>query len=335
MNSLDIPEPLLVTGATGFIGRRLVQRLMEAGASPRALVLPDDAVPPSWGERVDVRLGDVSDRVAVARTCSGVRTVIHLAAMVGDWGGEALHRRVTVGGTENVLAEAALGRARVVLASSVVVYGDRLDRVICDESTPFGRPLGPYSRAKQSQERIARRLERERGLLVAIVRPGNVYGAGSIPWVDVAVAQLERGMPALVGGGIHNACLCHVENAAGAFLLAASRPAAVGRAYNVNDASDVTWHRYFTDLARLAGTRPPRAVPRLPVEIAAHLSEFAWRLLGRNDRPPVTRESLNLVASNARVPIARIRRELGFEPRFDYADGLAEIAAYLGRRATS
>ncbi|MBI4954677.1 MAG: NAD-dependent epimerase/dehydratase family protein [Myxococcales bacterium] len=327
-----LSEPVLVTGATGFIGRRVVARLLAAGARTRAFVLPAERVPESWSERVEVVRGDVGDRASVDQAVRGAGTVIHLAAMVGDWGGEELHRRVTVEGTEHVLRATAAEGARAVLASSVVVYGDRIPKDVCPEEHPFGTPLGPYGRSKQAQERTARRLERERGLRVAILRPGNVFGAGSGPWVDVAVGELRKGMPTLLDGGRGNAALCHVDNVAEAFVLAAGAEAAVGRAYNVNDDNGITWRRYFEDLARLAGTRPPRSIPRLAVDLLARASEAAWAVLRRTDRPLVTREAVNLVGSHFRVPVARIRRELGFEPGTSYERGMEEVAAYLASR---
>ncbi len=323
--------PALVTGATGFIGRRLVARLLAEGCAVRALVLPEEAVEGVWPGTgtVEVFRGDVADAGAVERAVRGAGTVFHLAAVVSDWGPEELFRRVTVGGTANVLGAAAAAGARAVLASSVVVYGDAIGRDVCDEEHPFGRPMGPYSRSKQAQETLGRELAAERGLALTIVRPTNVYGPGSKPWVHDLVAQLRSGRPALIGGQPRNAGLCHVENVVQVLVRAAASPRAVGRAYNACDGSDVTWERYVTDVARLAGTDPPRTVSPLAARIGARVGEAVFRLLRRKRRPPITREALNLVGSNHRVPIDRARAELGYEPRVPYEDGIEQVAAYL------
>jgi nucleoside-diphosphate-sugar epimerase len=325
-----IADPLLVTGATGFIGRRLVARLLAEGYVVRALVLPEDTVPASWGEAVEVVRGDVTSPSQVALAAREVGTVFHLAAVVADWGREELFRRVTVDGTENVLGEAARRGARALLASSVVVYGREIGRRVCDEDRRFGRPLGPYSRAKQQQERIARRLEGSHGLRMTIVRPTNVYGAGSGPWVDTVVKQLRAGRPTLVGDGRLNAGLVHVDNVVDLFVRAAERPAAVGRTYNACDDSGVTWLRYFTDLAELAGAPPPKTISRALAEVAARGLEGSYRLLRLRERPALTREALNLVGSHFRVPITKAAHELEFQPTVSYPRGIAEVAAYLG-----
>jgi nucleoside-diphosphate-sugar epimerase len=322
-----VEQPILVTGATGFIGRRLVARLVAEGRAVRALVLPSETVDPAWGA-VEVRRGDVTDRAAVAAALDGARTLLHLAAVVGDWGDEALFQRVTVGGTRHLLEAAARG-TRVVLASSVVVYGDAVARDTCDEEHAFGRALGAYSRSKQAQERLAWELARARDLALTVVRPTNVYGPGSRPWVHDVVAQLRRGLPALIGGGGGNAGLCHVDNVVEAFVLAAKTERAAGRAYNASDGSDVTWARYFDDLARIAGAPPPRSLPRAVAAVGARACETAWTIGRLKGRPPLTREALNLIGSNHRVPIDRARAELGYAPRVDYAHGIASVADYV------
>jgi len=328
-----IPEPVAVTGATGFIGRRLVARLLADGYKVVALALPSDAIPIEWaGKPVVVRRGDVTRRGDVVEALAGTNFVFHLAAVVSDWGAPAEHERVTVKGTENVLTEAAARGQRALLVSSIAAYGDRLTHVICDEDTDPGGPLGPYSASKQAQERIARRLEGERGLQVTIVRPANVYGPGSGPWVDELCRQLTAGNPTLVGGGNFAAGLVYVDNVVEILVRAAERVGAVGRTYNANDDHGVTWSRYVNELAVLTSSRPPRSVPGFLATASAHAYESVYRLLGRNERPSVTREALNLCRGPLRVPVDRARRELGYVPVVSYDDGMKRIAEHLRRR---
>ena len=325
----EIAEPILVTGATGFIGKRLIGRLVDEGYAPQAYVLPGDPIPNAWGDNVHVHHGDVAHRSSVAKACKDAKTVFHLAALVGDWGREIDHQRVTVRGTENVLGEVARRGGRALLASSVVVYGEAIGRAVCHEDRPWGTPHGPYSRAKQDQERIARRLEESRSLKVTIVRPTNVFGPGSGPWVDSAVELLKSGEPTLVGNGRADAGLTYVDNVVDVFVRAAERPATIGRIYNANDDNGITWRRYFTELAELVGAPTPKSIPLAIAKVAARGYEATWRLLRRSQRPPITREALNLVGSHHRVPIAKARADLGYEPRVDYKTAMSAIADYL------
>lgn len=333
MTEVRLAEPVVVTGATGFIGRWLVRRLTAAEYYVRALVLPDEPVAGLWDGPVQVVRGDITDSAVVAQAMRHAGTVFHLAAAVSDWGEASWFQRVTVGGTENVLSAAGVASARIVVVSSYVVYGDQIPRAVCHEDLPFGRPLGPYSRAKQAQETVTWRLAAERDLQVTVVRPANVFGGGCRPWVRDAVAELRRGVPALVDGGDRDAGLCYVENLVDLLLLAAAHPAAVRRVYNACDESGVTWRQYFTDLARLAGARRPRSIPGGLAWAAAGAAEALWRWRRWPGRPPLTREAVNLVGADNQVPIARARAELGFVARVDYPQAMTALGAYLRSEA--
>jgi len=329
MSEAKIAEPIVVTGATGFIGRRVVKRLVSQGYKPHAFVLPQDALPKEWADGVQVTRGDMTDRASVDAAIKDSATVIHLAAVVGDWGAEDLHQRVTVEGTRHVLAATAANGARALLASSVVVYGDQIGHATCHEDHPHGRALGPYSRSKQAQERIALELEASASLRVTIIRPSNVYGPASAPWVDSTVAQLRSGGPCLVGGGEQNAGLVYVDNVVDFFIRVAERPESVGRTFNLCDDLDVTWKRYFSDLSKLCGAGAPKSIPRFVASMAASVMERTYKILKREQRPDITHEALNLVGSNHRIPIDKARAELGFEPRVGYEEAMKRIAAYI------
>lgn len=330
----ELPSgPVLVTGASGFIGQHLLARLVAADLPVTALVLPGEAACPLFPEleaRIRVVRGDITDPDAVSAALEECGTVFHLAAVVGDWGGEALHERVTVGGTRMLLHAAARHAARVVLASSIVVYGDRLGHDVCDEDHPHGRALGPYSRAKQAQERLALKAAREEGLEVSIVRPANVFGPGSQPWVHGVIEQLRKGLPALVDGGDFDAGLASVDHVV-EILVRSAGPDSVGRTYNACDGNGVTWRQYFTDLARIAGAAPPKRLPRKAAQVLAIGGERVFGALGITQRPPLTREALNLVGSAHRVPATRAREELGFRNTVDYPAMLERIARYVER----
>jgi nucleoside-diphosphate-sugar epimerase len=324
--------PALVTGATGFIGRRLVRRLRDEGAEVRALVLPTETLPSDWDADVRVLRGDISSQASVAEAVSGCPTIFHLAAVVGDWGPEKLFRRITVDGTRYVLGAAGPAGGRVVLASSIVVYGDRLGRVRCDENTELGRPYGPYSRAKQAQERLAVSSVASGHCDVRIVRPANVYGPGSRPWVDETTRLLKAGRPVLIGGGRQNAGLAYVDNVVDILVRAAGDAAAPGDIFNACDELPVTWARYLGDLASLVKAPAPRSVPGGLAWPLALAMEFAGKALRLGSRPPLTREAVHLVSADHDVPSARARAKLGDRTLVYYEDGLEAVAAYLAAR---
>ncbi|RZI82072.1 MAG: NAD-dependent epimerase/dehydratase family protein [Rubrivivax sp.] len=315
---------VLVTGGAGFLGRALVAQLLGLGSCRvRVLALPQEAIPGDWAARVDVVRGDITRSADVARAIHGCRLVFHLAALVGDAGSDAEHERVTVGGTAHVFDLATREGAAVVLTTSICAYGDALQRRVCAEDTPPGRAQGPYGRAKQGQEALAWRF-RDLGGRVCVVRPANIVGPGSGPWVMDTAQALRQRLPALVGGGQGNAALAVVDNVADFLVLAAQSPDAWGQAYNVHDDLDVTWRQYFGDLAALLGAPAPRSIPRGLAYLAAHASEPVFRRFLVRRRPPVTREALNLIAWDSRFPVDKARA-LGWTPRVDYATVMQRI----------
>lgn len=316
--------PVLVTGGCGFLGRALVAQLLSRTACPvRVLALPHEAVPPEWPDRVEVLRGDITRRADVARAAQGCGHIFHLAALVGDAGTDAQHEHVTVGGTAHVFDVATHEGAIVVLTTSVCAYGDAIQNGVCLEDTPLGRPQGPYGRAKQGQEALAGRFMAQGGR-VCVVRPANIIGPGSGPWLLDAAKALRQGLPALVGGGEGNAALTAVDNVADFLLLAARTPDAWGQVYNVHDGLPVTWRQYFVELAALMAASRPRSIPRWLAYGLSDLTEPLFRRFFTRQRPPVTREALNLIAWDNQFPIDKARA-LGWTPRVTYPQVMQQM----------
>lgn len=315
---------VLVTGGAGFLGRALVAQLLGLGSCRvRVLALPQESIPADWAGQVEVVRGDITRLADVQRAAHACRHVFHLAALVGDAGSYAEHERVTVGGTAHVFDVATRQGAAVVLTTSICAYGDAIQRGACSEDTPPGQAQGPYGRAKQGQEALAWRF-RDLGGRVCVVRPANIVGPGSGPWVHDAAKALRQRLPALVGGGHGNASLAAVDNVADFLVLAARSPDAWGQAYNVHDGLAVSWRQYFGDLAALLSVPPPRSIPRGLAYLAAHASEPVFRRFLVRQRPPVTREALNLIAWDSCFPTDKARA-LGWSPRVDYGTVMQAI----------
>ena len=329
---------VLVTGATGFIGRRLCTRLLADGNDVRALLLPHespdalraDAESAGRPEAIEFARGDIIDDHSVTRAVAGVDRVYHLAAAVGDWGDPGHFWQVNVEGTRHVLdAAAATGCERVLMVSSIVVYGMQLRRGVCREDAPMAYGVGPYSKTKRASEALARDYHDMGRVPVTVVRPGNVYGAHSRLWVHVLADLLRRGQGLLIDGGRGDAAMAYVDNVVDVIARAADTPAAAGRIYNATDGSRITWRQYMTDLAHLVGARPPfLVVPFLAAQALAITMERGARLLRRRNRPLLTHEAVLLLASRQTVPITRAERELGYQP-IAYHDAMARVAAHL------
>ncbi|MCP4007232.1 MAG: NAD(P)-dependent oxidoreductase [bacterium] len=326
---MDIAGPVLVTGGTGFIGRRLIDRLLELDREVVSFALPDEPISEHWADKVRVLRGDITKAEDVRAAMSGIRTVFHLAAVVG-MGAYDVHWNVTVEGSRNVFDAAVANGTKVVLASSIVVYGHQIQTLNCHEGLEHGKYQGAYSRAKMAQEKLALEYQSDRGMTLTVVRPANVYGVGSGPWVDGLLGLFRLDMLPIVGDGSGNAGLVHVTNLVEAFLLAAAEPKAVGQVYTACDGLDVTWARYFNDLAALVGKSPLPQAPLEPLIDAAREHEDPENLKAMEGMPSIPFEFLNLIGYSNRFETRKLREELGWRPKVSYEEAMGEIEASLG-----
>jgi len=250
-----------------------------------------------------------------------------LAAVVGVPGEYDRQWSIIAEGTRNIAEAALKNSARLLVASSIAVYGDKIQRQICREDDGHGVWQGAYGRAKQAQETIALEYA-AKGLPVTIVRPANVYGlGGSSAWGDRFIQAIKQSGGAVVGeGDTNNAGLVFVENLADAIFLAATAQQAIGRIYNVCDGEGVTWGHYTDDLAKIANKPPPPRLPLAALMTMALENENPVQLIGPRDTSLPTLEGLNLVGFDNRFDATRIRSELGWSPCIHYRDAIKTIA---------
>jgi nucleoside-diphosphate-sugar epimerase len=257
---------VLVTGGTGFIGGRLVEKLvLEHDARIRVLVRNVSRA--SRIARFPIRMirGDITDRKAVEDAVNGCEFVFHCAY---DFAGDARHRRgVSVKGTENV-AEASLraGAARVVHVSTVSIYGTPNGDL--DETCPRNKTGDIYADTKLEAETLMFRYHSEHGLPVAIVQPTIVYGPFSRPWTVNIVDQLRKGPVALPANvGFCNAV--YIDDVVNGMILAALKDDAVGESFLLSADEPVTWTEFFGEYGRILGIQsvvllPPHELQHMP-----------------------------------------------------------------------
>lgn len=247
---------VLVTGATGFIGGRLVERLVLAeGASVRALVSGYSRCARIARFPVELARADLLDRYAVEEAAAGCRVIFHCA--YGSRGGAEERRRVNVEGTANVLAAAAAAGARVVHLSTQMVYGIVGEGEI-DETMPR-RPSGSsYADSKLEAEQRALRAAAD-GLPVTVLQPTAVYGPNAPVWTVGILERLQAGRVPLIadGEGICNAV--YVDDVVEGMVLAAVKEEALGEAFLLSAAQPVTWRQFYGAYEEMVGF--PATVP--------------------------------------------------------------------------
>jgi nucleoside-diphosphate-sugar epimerase len=327
----------LVTGATGFIGSHLAQRLLREGRSVRVLCRggSESKLPPDVGSGADIVLGDLNDRTSLRLATAGIARVFHCAGHVLDWGSESDFMTTNVRGTKWLLEGAkAACVSSVVHFSSIAVFGTPLPPWFDDDS-PYGPGRDLYSRAKIDAENVALAF-RDQGLRVAILRPAVVYGPRG-RWLEDPLAMIEKGKMFLLGDGLGTCHPCYIENLLDATLLAAVHPRGVNGSFIVGDDDPISFRTYFDAVASLAG-RPPvrRSVPVPVARAMAWTLELGARAVHSKQRPLLTRIAVEMLTTTSEMSMKRIKSELGYAPRYDFASAMSELRQrYAALRASA
>jgi acetylornithine/succinyldiaminopimelate/putrescine aminotransferase/nucleoside-diphosphate-sugar epimerase len=324
----------LLTGATGFIGGRLAQRLLQEGYQVRCLVRPGSDTSLLEGLDVELAVGDLSSRNSLTRAAKGCRYVVHCGARVSDWGTAAEIAATNVQGTRNVLEAAADAAVRrVVHFSTTDVYGYP-GGIAVEETHSAERFSNWYAQTKLAAEVEVRSVERSRGLEAVILRPATVYGPRSTDVVGEIARAMRGGNMVLVGRGRAVAGLCYVDNLVDAAVLALRHEAAPGQAFNVTDGLPVTWKEFTDGLAAGLGCAPVRwSMPYWMAHGLGFSMEHSYRLLRRTTRlemkPLLSRQAVQVLGRPQDFSNRKAREVLGWEPRVDYATGLQNTVAWL------
>ena len=314
---------VLVTGATGFIGSHLAQRLIEEGAQVRVLVRDPRKLIASIKDRVEVVSGDLLQPDSFASAVTGCEIIFHIAGWLGVPNRPEVAHAINVTATRQ-LAEAArsAGASRFIGTSSMAVYGPLMAGVI-EETQPHWRGY-TYAATKSLGEVAAFDTATDR-FGISVIRPAQVYGPRGRSWTTLPVTLAKRGLPSLIGGG-HG--LCHpvyVDNLVDAYLLAATRDAAIGEAFTICD-SEMEWREFFGRYATMAGKRA-RSIPVSLVSSVALMAEAAFRITRR--RASFSRSMIGFVTGRCRFSTEKAQRLLGWSPRISFDEAMRRTEAWL------
>ena len=321
-------EAAFVTGGSGFIGGRLVARLVGEGTPVRALARSDGSAERVAALGAEPVRGDLDDVAPIRAGAEGCGIAFHAAAAVLEWGPREEFVRANVTGTENVLRgcrEAGVQRLVHVGTEAALMKGQPLVRV--DEQAPL-QPDSPalYPATKAMAEQRVRAASGD-GFDTVVVRPRLVWGPGDTTILPGLVEAVEKGRFSWIGGGRHLTDTTHVDNVVEGLALGAAkgRP---GEAYFVTDGEPIEFRQFVTRLLATAGVEAPeRNTPPFAARAAAPLLEGAWRLMRRDSPPPVTRMAVWLSSQECTIDIAKARAELGYEPVISREKGLAALVA--------
>ena len=324
-------RPILVTGASGMLGRRLVERLVRDGSEVRGLVRSEAAA--LIVERAGAMpvAGDVLDPDSLHRAAHGCDHVVHCAGAMGASPRVAPFAAVNVDGTANALAAAAAaGVTRFVhVGAAMCLLGGRRPIEGADESWPIHEPsVSGYAATKTRAERSVLAASTER-LATVVVRPAWIWGTPDDPQAKATADAVRAGQMRLIDSGRYSIVTSHIDNTVEALILALER-GRPGRAYFAFDDETVTIADFLGQLMTAFGlTLPAATVPALAARTMAAAMDAIWRLTRRPGDPPITRLLVALNSGHFVATDQRARDELGYRPILTRAEGMARLATFL------
>jgi dihydroflavonol-4-reductase len=322
-------EPILVTGASGFVGSAVLRAAIGRGAKARALVRPTSPTKNLEGLGCEAVVGDMTDPVSMAAALKGVHTLFHVAADYRLWTRDPSElRRANVDGTR-VVMQAALdaGVKRIVYTSSVATLRAADASTIVDETSPLdeGEAIGAYKQSKVAAERLVETMVAEQKLPAVIVNPSTPIGPRDIkptPTGRILVEAATGRIPAFIDTGLN---LVHVDDVAEGHMLALEK-GTIGERY-ILGGQNVSLAEMLAAIAGLTGRKAPTiSLPRAPLYPLAWIAEGIAQITGKE--PFLTSDALKMASHHMFFASRKAEAVLGYRAR-PFHEALADALAWF------
>ena len=312
----------LITGANGFIGQVITRHLEAKGVE----VVGVDS---HTGGRPGLFTGDISTLGDWQRAFTGCDLVIHTAAVVSNAVDADTTWRVNVLGTRNVIeAATAAGVKRLVHLSSVRAFSDVNFPDGVTERWPVRTDGNAYVDTKIASEHVVLQAHAAGEIAVTIIRPGDVYGPGSRPWVVLPIEAMKSGSFALPAGGKGIFSPVYVDDLVTGLIQAAEHPAGAGQILTLSGPRTTTTLEFFGHLHRMLGrSGNPKTVPMSLALLASGIVAFIAKLRGvGTELNPTT---IRYLARTGGYSSDKARAMVGYTPSVDLEEGMKRTEAWL------
>lgn len=326
---------VLVTGATGFLGRRLVEKLVERGYWVRGLDRRLAKTPRRSAEGAELVFGDVGDAVSLKPAFQDIDVVVHAAADTS--GIEEETKRTTIQGTKNVLDLCGEFKvAKLIYISSLSVYGvaDYGKNAVVTEDASLERypeRRGFYTIGKVEAERLVREEMNKGAFPIVCLRPGSIFGPGGEMFSPMMGFAFGRKIFAVTGMGEFLLPLVCIDNLVDAIVTAIGKSEADGKVFNVVDADPLSKKEYVEKLLK---PLYPKAIfiyiPYSLLYILTWVQERLMKLLAR--KPILTCYRLTSSQKSVSYDSSRIRNDLNWKPPYSMADAIQAVLAHERKR---
>ena len=315
---------VLVTGATGFLGKYVVKELVAEGYFVRAFGRNKAVGQSLVSDQVEFFKGDLSSKQAVEEACKGVEMVVHAGALSTVWGPWESFYQANVLGTQHVLEASRTNKIkRLVYVSSPSIYAAPKDQIgIKEEDAPTENHLNNYIKSKILSENL---FPAYPDVPSIILRPRGLFGVGDTSILPRVLKLSQKiGIPLIKEGKQLMDMTC-VENVALAIALALKADRAEGQVYNITNGEPTPFKELIEEA--LQGLGLPIRYKKLPAFLLGGLAsslEVLYRVLPLKGEPPLTRYTYYLLRYSQTLDISKAREELGYEPRISIKEGITQ-----------
>ncbi|MFQ5788220.1 MAG: NAD-dependent epimerase/dehydratase family protein [Thermodesulfobacteriota bacterium] len=327
-----------ITGGTGFIGTRLVRKLVENGYDVKCLVRKTSNVEPLNNLGVELCYGDLADPKSLVELTKDGDVIFHLAAMVSDWGPKDEFYKNNVNATRTLLkASKDSGVKRFIhMSTSTVIWKSDFWEIHnledIEETFPYPENYNDfYNETKAEAEKLVIKFYDETGLETIVLRPSNVWGAGDRVILPRIIMAAKKGMLFPMGSGRRWVSPCHVDNLIHALILTAEINNKGGNIYFINDGKKIEHMEFLSKLLNTVGMEwsPKFSIPYSLAYGLAYLMEIVFKLINSKNPPVLTRFAVAALGGSRSYSIEKAKKDFNYEPIVHLEDGLRELEDWV------
>lgn len=323
MNLTD--KTLLITGIGGFIGLRTIEIAIAKGLKVRGLEQDAELAKKAEKLGAEVIIGSVTDISITQKACQDVDIVLHTEEVAKEGGSIKEFSQVNIDGTINIgKAARNAGIKTFVHLSTGSVYGFDYPNNV-DEKEQLIKEKNPYCQTKIEAEKALVQLNSSRDFGIIIIRAGDVYGPGSIPWTVRPISFMQQKLFAYTNEGkvINH---LYVDNLIDAIFLAIEKEQH-GEIFNITDGQETSPQEFFTRLAEAAGCQPPSSLGKEEIRVFLKLRCQGQKLLRK--KPDIYPEAVDFMSRPYAFSIDKARRFLDYQPAISLDEGMKCIKEWL------
>ncbi|NWF61807.1 MAG: NAD(P)-dependent oxidoreductase [Fischerella sp.] len=319
-------KTLLITGIGEFIGLRTAELAIAKGMKVCGLQSSTDKAKKAQNLGAKVMIGSITDPANAELACQGTDIVIHTDEIAKEGGSIEEFREVNVGGSINIAKAAkTAGVKTFVYISSALVYGFNYPNRVTEDG-PLSGENNPYCQTKIEAEKALLQLNNPPNFGVIIIRPGDVYGPGSIPWIVRPLSLMRQKLFAYANDGQGVINHVYIDNLIEAIFLALEKET-YGEIFNITDGQETSWKEYFIRLAEMAGLPAPFSLPKDELKLFLKLRYQGQKLFRK--QADILPEVVDFMTRPYAYSIEKARKTLSYEPTINLEQGMQLTQEWL------